>query len=206
MPEVEERCQDVRMPVVPSALILIAGGSGSGKTTLAHGLLARHPDWTLVHLDDYQKPREQVARLGRWRNWDHPEALDFPALVRDLKALRRGETITVMSRSQTEPVECGAPKTIAPGPVVVFEGYLSLWHPEVRALSDYRIFLDVPVSLRLDRRRWKKPSDYVETVLIPMHEAHLQPTSVHANLHIKAGSTSAESILETVSRCLKTVL
>lgn len=187
---------------VPPALYVIAGGSGSGKSTLAEGLARRFPSWTIVHLDDYQKPKEQVPRLGRHRNWDHPDALDFEALLRDLRALLRGEPVTIMARSQTDPAEHGTPTRIVPGTALVLEGYLALWHPEVRALARYSVFLDAPRDMRLARRRWKKGDDYVREVLMPMHDLHLAPTMRHARLVVHIGSSPPESILETVVRCL----
>lgn len=193
------------MPV-PSFLVLIAGGSGSGKTTLAQGLIGLHPDWTLVHLDDYQKPREEVPRFLGHRNWDDPRAVDFEGLIRDLRALRRGEAVTVMSRSQTEQAEHGTPATIAPGSAIVLEGYLALWHPDIRGMADYMVFLDVSMEMRHARRRWRKSQDYLDQVLEPMHRLHIQPTSAYANLLVYAGATTPESVLETVSRCLKAYL
>jgi len=189
------------MPV-PSALILLAGGSGSGKSTLARLLSVRFPEWTIVHLDDYQKSKESVPRLGSHRNWDHPDAVDFAALVRDLRALRRGESVTIMCRSQTEQALTGVPTKVSPGPVLLLEGYLALWHPDVRALADYGIFLDMPRGLRHARRRWNMDEDYVRNILDPMHDEHLQPTMAYANLVIHAGSSPPESALETIVRCL----
>lgn len=186
--------------------MLIAGGSGSGKTTLAHGLIARHPDWTLVHLDDYQKPREEVPRFLGHRNWDDPRAVAFDRLLDDLRALRRGEAVTVMARSQTEQDEFGSPKTVAHGPILVLEGYLALWHPEIREMADFSVFLDASMEARHVRRRWKKTEAYVREVLEPMHQLHIQPTSAYANLVVHAGSSPPDSILETVVRCLKAYL
>lgn len=188
-----------------SKLILIAGGSGSGKTTLAEGLIGRFPAWTLVHLDDYQKRRGEVPKLGGRANWDDPAAVRFEDLVRDIQALLRGESVTLMARPQKEPSGERAPKTILPGEVILLEGYLALWHREVRELSDYSIFLDLPASLRHARRRWHKSDGYLEQVLEPMHQLHVQPTSAYANLVMSIGSSTPEAILETVIRCLKTL-
>jgi len=190
------------MPVVPSRFAIIAGGSGSGKTTLALGLLTRFPDWTIVHLDDYQKPREQIPKLGRHRNWDHPEAVDFERLIRDLQALRRGESVMVMARDQTAQTDDYAPKTVVPGPRLILEGYLALWHQKVREMADLRVYLDAPPDVRLARRRWKKSEAYVKDVLEPMHVLHVEPTKAHADLVIDVGSRTSKEILEWVVTCL----
>lgn len=185
-----------------SSLVLIAGGSGSGKTTLATGLIARFPEWTLVHLDDYQKPADEVPRFLGHRNWDDPRAVDFDRVIRDLMMLRRGLTVTVMARSQTEPVEIGTPTTVSPGPVIILEGYLALWHQVVRSMAAFSVFLNVPKDIRHTRRRWRKSQSYIDQVLEPMHEMHIEPTKAYANLLLIAGANTPESVLETVVRCL----
>lgn len=191
------------MPLPPSQLVLIAGGSGSGKTTLALALAARFPNWTLVHLDDYQKRRADVPRLGRHSNWDHPDAVDFPALIRDLEALRRGDAITIMARtSQTARATGRVRRTIVPGPTVLVEGYLALWHPDVRELADYSIYIDAPWEARKTRRRWNMDEDYLNEVLEPMHRLHVEPTRRYADLVLDAGAMTPERMLEEAAACV----
>jgi uridine kinase len=194
------------MSIAPAPLVLIAGGSGSGKTTLANGLIARFPAWTLIHLDDYQKPKEDVPRFLGHRNWDDPRAVDFDKLIMDLQALRRGEAVTVMARSQTEPVEHGMPKKVVPGPVIVLEGYLSLWHQEIRKMAAFSVFLNVSKEIRHARRRWRKSEDYIEQVLEPMHQRHIEPTSAYADLLLIAGANTPESVLEVVTHALSSYI
>ncbi len=177
-------------------IVLIAGGSGSGKTTVALLLAEKHPDWTVIHLDNYQRPTEEVPRLGRWRNWDHPDAIDFDALLGHLQALRRGESVDVKVRSQTKQTNVFKfePVTLAPGPVILLEGYLALWHPEVRAMAEQGFYLDAPQALRLDRRRWKKSPEYVANVLEPMFREHLEPTKAFADVILDTSEDSAARI------------
>lgn len=191
------------MPLPPSQLVLIAGGSGSGKTTLALALAARYPNWTVVHLDDYQKRRAEMPRFDGRPNWEHPDAVDFPALIRDLEALRAGTPITVMARvSQTAPTEGRLPKTIVPGPTVLVEGYLALWHPDVRELADYSIYIDASWTSRRARRRWKMDDDYLDHVLEPMHRLHIEPTKAHAELVLDADAMTPEQMLEEAAACI----
>lgn len=187
-------------------LAIIAGGSGSGKTTLALGLLARFPDWTVVHLDDYQKRRADIPRLGRHVNWDHPDAVDFPRLLRDVRALRRGEPVRIMARtSQTARAERRVPRTIVSGPTLLVEGYLALWHPDVRALADTSIFLHAPWRARKTRRRWNMDEEYLNEVLDPMHRAHVEPTRRFADLVLNAGRLGPGRILDAAAAHLASV-
>jgi uridine kinase len=190
---------------VPSSLVLIAGGSGSGKTTLAEGLIRRHPDWTHVQLDDYIRPKSEVPMLDGRRNWESPSAIDFDRLIPDLQALLRGEAIVIEGWSRQARRDQGRRErfTIVPGPTVILEGYLALWHPVVRALAAYRVFLEAPKEARHARRRWFKDQAYLDQVLEPMHRLHVEPTSAYADLVLFAGAETPDSILESVDLCLK---
>jgi uridine kinase len=167
------------MPDVPF-LAIIAGGSGTGKSTLAEALVARHPDWALVQVDDYLKTIPLVPRRQERRNWDHPDAVEFDVLLRDLQALRRGEPVTRLINRRDLPGRPWCSKTVRPGPVILLEGYLALWHEDIRAMAGCTFFLDAAEDVRLERRRWKKDPDYVERFLLPMHAAHVEPTRQHA--------------------------
>lgn len=174
------------------SLFLIAGGSGSGKTTLAEALAARHPTLTLIHLDDYQKTKEQVSKVDGRRNWDEPDAVDFTSLIHDLEALQRGEAVEVLGWSRTGGREAPRERlTIVPGASLILEGYLALWHPDVREMADYSIFLDAPAHVRHARRRWTKSDDYLEKVLEPMHRMHVAPTIAYADAVLDAGGCDA---------------
>lgn len=77
-------------------VIGICGGTGSGKTTLADRIIsALSPGSVLVlQQDHYYKdlshlPPEERAR----RNFDHPDSIDTPLLIEDLRRLREGQSI-----------------------------------------------------------------------------------------------------------------
>ena len=73
----------------------IAGGTGSGKTTLTEHLAARFgSDISVVHHDNYYKRQDRPFAERCLQNYDHPDAFDTDLMIEDLKALKRGETIT----------------------------------------------------------------------------------------------------------------
>ena len=159
----------------------LAGGSGAGKTTLARAYRRLDPSRIgILHLDDYQRGEDEVPWLNGMRNWDHPDAIDFAALVRDMDALARGETLERLTWSEEGRTERDiTPRRstlVEPRDTMVVEGYMALWHPEVRRRCAVRIFLDAPTDARLHRRVWKKNDRYNREVLLPMHEAHVEPT------------------------------
>lgn len=183
-------------------MVCIAGGSGAGKTTLAEGIAERlGARVSLLHLDDYQKPREEVPRTPAGLfNYDCPEAIDFDRFLRDLGALASGRDVTVVRRKKSQTMSEGVfrgESLIVPArETVVVEGYLALWHPAARASYALSIFLDAPPALRVARRRWAKDPDYVGDVLLPMHDAHIEPTKAFADLVIEVERLSEEQVLD----------
>lgn len=196
-----------------SKLIAIAGGTGAGKSTVAFALHDKYPDKiSIVHLDDYQwhgENRSKVPIHDGIRNWDHPDAVDWEALVSDLKKLKSGQSIHIQSKNERlvprakktsdEKPTPRLPLTIEPKPIIILEGYLSLWHPEVRKLLDYSVFLDASHDTRIQRRTNFLNSEYEQKVLIPMHEQFIEPTKQFADKVIDVSQvdiTEATSIIE----------
>jgi uridine kinase len=122
---------------------------------------------------------------------DHPDTLDHELYARHLQALRRGEKVDVpvydfKTHTRSERVE-----RVSPKPFVIAEGILVLHYPDVRALCDYSIFLDVPDSERLSRRiaRDVRERGRTEASVLdqwhsnvqPMHETYCAPTKAYAS-------------------------
>lgn len=182
-------------------IICVAGGSGAGKSTLADGIAVRLGERvSLLHLDDYQKTKEfvPVATNGR-RNYDHPCAVDFHAFIKDLAALAGGSDIRVMRREKRKTVDAGvsegAEVTVFARPIVIVEGYLALWHPSARRKYDFSIFLDLPEAQRIERRRWAKDKQYVEEVLLLMHDLHIEPTKAYADFVIPVARFTENQVI-----------
>lgn len=185
-------------------LVGIAGGTGSGKSTLAFGLRDAHPGRvTVVHLDDYFFPPERVPKHGDMLNYDHPEALDFPRLARDLAELKAGRPVIINTKDHTSEGEYGTfsprePEEFRPAPFVVLEGFLALWQPDVRKLLDLKVYLDAPFETHLERRVHFKKDGYVEGVLGPMHRQYVGPSQEHADLVIDVAERSPAEVLAAV--------
>ena len=92
-------------------IIGIAGGTGSGKTTLTEKLKAEFgEDVSVLYHDNYYKshsamPYEERAKL----NYDHPDAFETDLLIRDIQALRRGETVRCPAYDYTLHDRCRRP-------------------------------------------------------------------------------------------------
>lgn len=185
-------------------VLCIAGGSGAGKSTLAAGLVATlHDRVSVLALDEYQRPKEQVPLTpsGR-RNYDHPDAVDFFRFANDLRDLRMGRDVTLTrrhkSRTMDEGVRKGETIVVPARPLIVVEGYLALWHPDALAQYDLKVFLEAPSALRIGRRLWAKDPQYVSEVLVPMHEAFIEPTKRYADLVIDVEPLTRADVLSRV--------
>ncbi|MBU6323064.1 MAG: hypothetical protein KGI41_02485 [Patescibacteria group bacterium] len=189
-------------------IIAIAGGSGSGKSTLCESLLERHSSEVgLVQLDDYLKPKEDVPVVEGFPCWDHPDALDFQRLLRDLKRLKGGEAVTIRTKNARLNPEFAnthvrIPVIITPRPIILLEGFLSLFDERIRVLLDDSFFLDLPHEVRYERRAHFKIPEYERKILVPMHERYVEPTKTYARHVIDVQIVDATSLIGMVEKTL----
>ena len=105
-------------------IIGIAGGTGSGKTTLTEKLKAEFgEDVSVLYHDNYYRshsamPYEERAKL----NYDHPDAFETDLLIRDIQALRRGETVRCPVYDYTIHDRSGETMEVRPTKVIIVEG------------------------------------------------------------------------------------
>jgi len=181
-------------------VIGLAGGSGSGKTTIARSIVeAIGPDdVALIQHDAYyhdqtQLPLEERAKV----NYDHPDSMETGLLVEHVQALQAGDPVerpvydfTVHNRSdETVGVE--------PRPVVLVEGILVLYEPELRELMDLKVYVDTDADLRIVRRlerdmnergrSFESVQDQYLTTVRPMHLQFVEPSKRYADIVIPEG-------------------
>src|SRR3989338_5505981 len=184
-------------------LIGIAGGSGSGKSTLAYGLQDRFPDFIeVVHFDDYQKLIEQVPVHHGMKNWDHQDAIDFDSLLRDLKLLKNGKDVEIMTKSakyNPEYEKIGRiPHIVKAKEIIIVEGYMVLTDRRIRDLFDYTIFLHLHSDKRMKRRTKFINPEYTEKILLPMHEEYVESTKKFADVVIDIEKHNDKAVRELV--------
>jgi uridine kinase len=190
-------------PAWPSTgplVIGLAGGSGSGKTTIARSIIETiGPDEVaLIQHDAYYRDQSHLPFEQRVMvNYDHPNSLETDLMVRHLEELMAGRPVdrpvydfALHNRSQ-ETVR------IAPLPVVIVEGILVLYEPELRRLMDLKIYVDTDPDLRIVRR-WERDikergrsfdsvrDQYLQTVR-PMHLQFVEPSKRYADIVIPEG-------------------
>ena len=194
----------------------IAGGTGAGKTTIARAVVAELPQAavTLIEHDNYYRDRpdldlEQRAQL----NYDHPDSLENPLLIKHLQALCRGEVIERPNYDFVHHRRKAETTRVQPTKVIVVEGILIFADPDLRAQFDILIFVDTPADIRLLRRirrdmerRGRSFDDirrqYAKTVR-PMHEAFVEPSRRYADVIIPEGGNTKVAIEMVVERIRK---
>jgi len=199
-------------PPIPVTLG-VAGGTGSGKTTVARHILDAVGGRRIAFIpqDNYYRDIEwrDEAHL-RGHNFDHPAAFDTELLVDHLSALKDGRDVDapvydfVKHRRKAETLRIEA------RPVILVEGIMLLAEPAVRALLDFKIYVDTDADVRLARRirrdireRGRSLDDvlrqYMETVR-PMHLEFVEPSKRYADLIIPEGAQNEVALEAVVAR------
>ena len=187
-----------RWGVSSPLFIGIAGGSGSGKTTIAEALTETIDGVAFIKHDAYYRHQPHLTFEQRARvNYDHPDSLETPLLVRHLEALRAGQPIEQPVYDFAQHLRSESSITVAPAPVVVLEGILVLADRDLRELMDLKVFVDTDADLRLARRIERDIRErgrtaesviaqYLRTVR-PMHLEYVEPSKRFADIIIPGG-------------------
>lgn len=202
------------LPDAPRPCVLgVAGGSGSGKTTVARTILETVGRERIAFLeqDSYYRDIEwrSDAQLLR-HNFDHPDALDDDLLVEHVAALKGGRAVEVPIYDFVRHRRTDRTRRVEPRPVVLLEGILLFVEPELRALLDFKIFVDTDPDLRLIRRLKRDMSErgravddvlrqYAETVR-PMHLEFVEPSKRWADIIIPEGGENRVALEMVVAR------
>ena len=139
-----------------AAFWVIAGGSASGKSYLCNQIKNLMPSGSvaIIGLDSYYKCNGHIPFAEREKvNYDHPDAFDLQTLLANLRELRAGKATEVpiydfATHSRKGEVE----KVEPPSKLLILEGILVLYWPELREVFDRKIFVSAGSELRLKRR------------------------------------------------------
>ncbi|HEY8021181.1 MAG TPA: uridine kinase [Thermoanaerobaculia bacterium] len=191
----------------------VAGGTGSGKTTVARAILDAVGPQRIAFLeqDSYYRdvPWKSDTEL-RDHNFDHPDALDGDLLTAHVAALKAGRPIEVPIYDFVGHRRTGDTRRVEPRPVVLLEGILLFVEPALRALLDFKLYVDTDADLRLIRRlrrdlaeRGRSVGDvlhqYLATVR-PMHLEFVEPSKRWADLILPEGGENRAALDMVVAR------
>jgi uridine kinase len=188
-------------------IIGVAGGSGSGKTTVVRQIVKQlgRDRVTVVHHDSYYRDASQLDAEARARiNYDHPDSLETPLLVRHLQDLRRGRDVAVPVYDFTSHRRLDRTEPAPARKVVIVDGLLILWDRDLRALMDIKVFVDTDSDIRIIRRLQRDIEErgrstesvvrqYLETVR-PMHLEFVEPSKRYADIIVPQGGENLVAI------------
>lgn len=199
-------------PVEPPLILGIAGGTGSGKTTVANKVReALMPDVAYLDHDSYYLDQSHLPPAERLEvNFDHPDALDNELMAQHIEALRAGQPVDKPVYDFKTHCRTDEITAVAPAPVVIVEGILTLALARIREQFDIKIFVDTAADIRLMRRirrdleqRGRSFSDvrkqYYGTVR-PMHLAFVEPSKRFADIIIPEGGKNLIAVEMVVGR------
>lgn len=160
-------------------IVGLCGMSGSGKThLLASAKAAFGNNISVLSFDNYYKPITfQQKDENGFENFDLPGGVDADRLVNDLATLKSGRSIQLKAYHFNTP---GAPDVyiqVDPAPLMIIEGIFVFYFKAIYEQIDYRIFLEVPDDITLNRRlkRDKEERGLDENMILYQWHAHALP-------------------------------
>jgi len=211
--------------MVARKVVAVAGSSASGKTKFKHDLLNEVKNVTAlpISLDCvYKTPSDEELRDIKNYNFDHPNAFDWPLLVRTVRTiLAQIDASNIGDKLEYELPhynftthrrdEMRKYVMDITGPVVIIiEGIFGLYNPEILALADVKIFIDADEKTRIFRRTIRdllfRKRDILSIALQtlqfvePAYEDLVKPTQKNANLTVNNHITAQEirNVMETL--------
>ena len=191
----------------------VAGGTASGKTTVARSILDQVGAHRVAYLphDAYYRDLSHLPLEKRaQQNYDHPDALESDLLARHIRDLCAGRAIQLPVYSFADYTRKPETVTVEPAPVILVDGILIFAEPELRALMDIKIFVDVEADIRLIRRIERDTRErgrtlsttifqYLDTVR-PMDLEFVQPSRRYADVILPGGGQNRVAIEMVVAR------
>lgn len=184
---------------MPCILVGISGASGSGKTqlskTLCHELSEEFGEDSIgiICEDFYYRDQAEKSMEDRvTTNYDHPDSLDHDLLVKHLEELCNMKSVNLPQYDYVRHTRSPETKPMSPKQVIIVEGILIFQDPVLRALFQYKIFVDTPLDICLIRRAKRDmiergrsfdsvTKQYMSTVR-PMYFQFIEPSRRHADI------------------------
>lgn len=201
-------------------IIGITGASGSGKSYFLRELLSHLPSNEVAHLalDNYYFPRElQVKDENGIENFDIPTAFDSKKLLSDIETLKSGNSIFIQTYNYNNSLISKELITIEPKKILIIEGIFVFNFNEILPHFSYKIYVDAPTELNLERRLQRdaieRGYDYNDVVyrynnhVIPAYENFIKPTIKIVDLIIDNSRTETlKTEIEAITNWISTKL
>ena len=191
-------------------VIGITGGSGSGKSTIVRKISEVCPDFAFIAQDNYYRSASFINNSNITAfNFDHPDAFDMELLHRNLRDLKDGEGVDIPQYDFVHHCRKSETMHLNPAPLIIVEGLMVLYDPEIRKLLDLKIYVDTPDDIRFIRRLQRDIEErgrtvdsvikqYLEVVR-PGHMSFIEPMKEYADLIIPEGGYNEGALQVLIS-------
>jgi uridine kinase len=200
-------------PIVRPFLIGVAGGTCSGKTTVSERLaeLTGAQHLALIKLDSYYDAMADRSLAEReLANYDHPDSFDWQLLNDHIAALSAGASVPVPIYDYVAYTRSSEVRMVHPARIVVVEGILVLYEPQLRERFDLKVYVDTDADVRLIRRlqrdvvqRGRTTDSIIEQYLStvrPCHEQFIEPSKRHADVIFPQGGMNEPALEVLLAR------
>ncbi|MBK86768.1 MAG: uridine kinase [Flavobacteriaceae bacterium] len=192
-------------------IIGVYGGTGSGKTKIVKEITSKFPSSKIqvISQDSYYKDNSNITFKKRCLlNYDHPYAIDFDLLYKNIKKLKDGGEIK--QPIYDFKIHNRTTKTILikPKKILIVEGILIMNNEKLRNLFDFKVFIDANSEIRMERRIKRDISERGRTreeimsrfksTLKPMHDKYIKPNIKLADLIIENHDNSSVNVNQII--------
>jgi len=195
----------------PPFILGVAGGTASGKTSVCQMIISALKDRrvALVSQDSFYRPltEEEKATVSEF-NFDHPDAFDWALMNQSLSELRnqpkQGKPVEIPLYDFVTHSRLQETQTIYGADIIILEGILVFYPPELRAMFDMKIFVDADADTRLARRVIRdinhRGRDVMgvlrqyEKFVKPSFDEYVNPTKKYADVIIPRGADNTVAI------------
>ncbi len=198
-------------------IIGVAGGSGSGKSTVTEQIVnsVGTENVTVFLQDNYYLDRSHLTMAERDKiNFDHPDALDWKLMKKQLDDLYHGLPIQMPQYDFATHTRKQEQITITPAQVIIVEGIFALFDDDMCKQMALRIFVDTAGDIRLMRRLKRDILERARTLdsvlkqysqfVRPMYKKFVEPSKRYGHVIIPHGSNRAalEMIISRIHNVL----
>ncbi len=174
-----------------TVLVGVAGSSGSGKTTASKFIAEKYGGrCVVISSDNYYRGKSKMPATAT--SFDHPDSIDFPRLVADLKKLKAGQDIDMPEYDFSVSEQKDTTIKVKPSDIVVVEGILIFYYPELLELFDIKVFVDTDIEICKERRidrdmkgRGRERAAIIQQwdqQVLPAYQQFVEPTKYCANV------------------------
>lgn len=139
----------------PSYIVGIAGGSASGKTTFINSLkeVFSSNELCVISQDNYYKTlTDQTIDENGEVNFDLPQAIEFRRLVKDVRSLKKGQSVQMVEYTFNNPNTFPKEIVFKPAPIIIIEGLFIFSNKPLANLFNLTIFIEAKTEVMYKRR------------------------------------------------------